>query len=78
MNRTLRFPAITQLRELVQGKPTSEFAVIFEATTGRIPVDHSKTEETQGQAAKLFRPESKLQIGAIELQTGTPSDAGNR
>lgn len=78
MNRTFRFPAITQLRELVQGKPTSEFTVIFEATTGRIPVDRSKTEEAQAQAAKLFRPESKLQIGAIELQTGTPSDAGNR
>jgi hypothetical protein len=78
LNRTFRFPVISQLRELVQGSDTADFAVIIEATTGRVPVDKSKTEAAQADAAKSFSPESKLQIGAIELQATVSSVPGNR
>jgi hypothetical protein len=69
--RTLRFDVTDQLRELGGAANTSGLIVMIEATQGRVPVDKSKTQAFQADAAKSFRPEAKLQIGAIELQQTT-------
>ena len=70
MKRTLRFDVTDQLRELGVAN-TSGWTVTIEATKGVVPVDKSKAEAMQADAAKSFRPEAKLQIGAIELQQAT-------
>jgi hypothetical protein len=72
MDRTFRFPVTEQLRDLPQTN-TSDLAISIEATTGRVPVDQSKAEAEQAEAAKSFRPESKLQIGAVELRAVSPA-----
>jgi Common central domain of tyrosinase len=65
MDRTFQFPVTQQMRQL-GGR--SELTISFEATTGRVPVDKSKLEEEKQKAAKDFLPQSKLEVGAIELQ----------
>jgi hypothetical protein len=72
MDRTFRFPVTEQLRDLLQTN-TSDLAISIEATTGRVPVDRSNAEAEQAKAAKSFRPESKLRIGAIELRAVSPA-----
>lgn len=67
MDRMFRFPVTEQLRELAQTN-TSDFTISIEATTGRVPVDRSKAEAAQAEAARSFKSEAKLQIGTIELQ----------
>ena len=66
--RTLQFDVTPQLRELGMTAETSGVTVVIEATLGRISADSSKAEDMRTFAAKAFRPQAKLQIGAIELQ----------
>jgi hypothetical protein len=47
---------------------TAGLSVIVEATEGRDPSDPAETARQKASAAAAFRAESKLQIGAIELQ----------
>ena len=42
--------------------------VDFDSYGRRVPANPSKAEEMHTFAAKAFRPEAKLQIGAIELR----------
>jgi hypothetical protein len=72
MKRTFRFPVSEQLRELEQNK-TSPLTISIEATTGLAPADKAKAEAEQAKAARSFIPESKLRIGAIELQMSSGS-----
>jgi Common central domain of tyrosinase/Polyphenol oxidase middle domain len=69
--KTLHFDVTDQLRELGGTKDTSGLTVTIEATQGRVPADPSKAESMRASAAKAFRPQAKLQIGAIELRQAT-------
>ena len=52
--------------------------VTIEATQGRVPVNPAKAQAMRANAARAFRPQAKLQIGAIELRQATaPSVPGN-
>jgi len=66
--RTLQYDVTRQLRKLGMTAETSGVTVVLEATLGRVPANPSKAEEMHTFAAKAFRPEAKLQIGAIELR----------
>lgn len=66
--RTLQYDVTEQLKKLDMTAETSGVTVMIEATEGRVPADLSKAEEMHTFAAKAFRPQAKLQIGAIELQ----------
>ena len=66
--RTLQYEVTGQLRKLGITAETSDVTVSLEATLGRVPANPSKAEEMRSLAAKAFRPEAKLQIGAIELR----------
>ena len=66
--RTLQYDVTEQLKKLGMTAETSGVTVVIEATEGRVPADSSKAEEMRAVAAKAFRPQAKLQIGAIELQ----------
>jgi hypothetical protein len=69
--KTLRFDVTDQLRELGGAANTSGLTVTIEATQGRVPADPSKAQAMRAAAAKAFRPQAKLQIGAIELRQAT-------
>jgi len=69
--KTLSFDVTDQLRELGGTASTTGLTVTIEATQGRVPADQSKAEAMRAVAAKAFRPQAKLQIGAIELRQGT-------
>jgi Common central domain of tyrosinase/Polyphenol oxidase middle domain len=66
--RTLEFPISRQLRELGDLSDTP-LTVTFEATEGLVPTNPERAKSLQAEAAKDFRPEAKLRIGSIELQT---------
>src|SRR5262249_24357862 len=66
--RTVQYDVTGQLRKLGITADTSGVTVVFEATQGRVPANPSKAEEMRTSAAKAFRPQAKLRIGAIELQ----------
>jgi hypothetical protein len=75
--RTFEFSVSDQLRELRAIAGTS-LTVTVEATEGRVPTDPNQAKSMQAAAAKAFRPEAKMEIGAIELQTKSiPSQSGN-
>jgi len=73
--RTLRYDVTDQLRALGAAANTSGLTVVIEATHGRVPADKSKAEAVRADAAKSFRTQANLQIGAIELQQETPPAA---
>jgi hypothetical protein len=75
--RTFEFSVSDQLREL--GEIAGTFlTVTVEATAGRVPTNPDQAKSMQDAAAKAFRPEAKMQIGAIELQTKSiPTQSGN-
>jgi hypothetical protein len=75
MDRTFQFPVTRQIRELGN---RSELTISFEATTGRVPVDKSKLKEEKEKATKDFLPQSKLEVGAIELEATYYGGQGNR
>lgn len=66
--RTLQYPIAHQLRELGDLAGTS-LAVTFEATEGRVPTTSENVKTAQDEASKAFRPEAKVRISSIELQT---------
>jgi Common central domain of tyrosinase/Polyphenol oxidase middle domain len=66
--RTFEFLVSDQLRELGEIVGTS-LTVTVEATEGRVPTNPDQIKSFQAEAAKAFRPQAKVQIGAIELQT---------
>jgi hypothetical protein len=70
---TLRFDLTDQLRELGGTANTSGLTVTIEATQGRVPTHPSMAPRMQADAANAFRPQAKLQIGAIELRQATAS-----
>jgi hypothetical protein len=53
--------------------PQSESPETFRSAImqGRVATDTSKAEAMRAVAAKAFRPQAKLQIGAIELRQVT-------
>ncbi|MDP9263865.1 MAG: tyrosinase family protein [Acidobacteriota bacterium] len=69
--KTLQFDVTDQLRGLGEAATSSGLTVTIEATQGRVPADPSKAQAMQAAAAEAFRPQAKLQIGAIELQQVT-------
>jgi hypothetical protein len=71
--KTLRFDVTDQLRELGGTANTSGLTVTIEATQGRVAAHPSMAPGMQADAAKAFRPQAKLQIGAIELRKLTAS-----
>jgi hypothetical protein len=75
--RTFEFSVSDQLRELgeIAGTPLT---VTVEATGGRVPTNPDQAISMQAAAAKAFRPDAKMEIGAIELQTKSiPTQSGN-
>ena len=76
--RTFEFSVSDQLRELgeIAGTPLT---VTVEATGGRVPTNPDQVKSAQAAAAKAFRPDAKMEIGAIELQTKSmPTQSGDR
>jgi hypothetical protein len=74
--RTFEFSVSDQLRELGEIAGTS-LTVTVEATEGRVPTNPDQAKSMQAAAAKAFRPEAKMEIGAIELQTKSiPAQSG--
>ncbi len=75
--RTFEFSVSDQLRALGDIAGTS-LTVTVEATEGRVPTNPNQARSMQAAAAKAFRPEAKMEIGAIELQTKSiPAQPGN-
>jgi hypothetical protein len=74
MDRTFEFPVTDQVRGFGQRANGGGFTISFEATTGRVPVDKSELQGEKNKADKLFLPQSKLQVGAIELRADVPGD----
>jgi hypothetical protein len=74
--KTFEFSVSDQLRELGEIAGTS-LTVTVEATEGRVPTNPDQVKSMQAAAAKAFRPEAKMEIGAIELQTKSiPAPSG--
>jgi hypothetical protein len=73
--RTFQFDVTDQLRALGKTAAAEGLTVTLEASDGRVAADPAKAAAKKTLAAKAFRAQSKLQIGAIELQessTATP------
>jgi Common central domain of tyrosinase/Polyphenol oxidase middle domain len=66
--RTLQFDITDQLKALGITSNTTALTVTFEATDGRVPAAAPKAGALLAKTAPAVRPESGLQIGAIELR----------
>ncbi len=66
--RTFQFDVTEQLRALGKTASAEGLTVTLEASDGRVVADPAKAAAKKTLAAKAFRAQSKLQIGAIELQ----------
>lgn len=70
--KTYRFDVTEQLRALGASANTSGLTVTIEATHGRVAANPAKAQELRTLATKAFRPQAKLQVGAIELRQAIP------
>jgi hypothetical protein len=69
--RTFQFDITDQLQALGQTAAAEGLTVTLEASDGRVVADPARAAAKKTLAAKAFRAQSKLQIGAIELQEST-------
>jgi hypothetical protein len=69
--RTFQFDVTEQLQALGKTANAEGLTVTLEASDGRVVADPAKAAAKKTLAAKAFRAQSKLQIGAIELQETT-------
>ena len=69
--RTLRFDVTDPLRKLGAAADAAGLTVSFDASTGLVSSTPAPATGVQADASKAFRPQSQVQIGAVEIRSVT-------